>query len=152
MVNNVRTNHRGRDLNRDFQNNRIEFVREWKKVLADRHFDLALNLHEDYDAQGAYVYELAQKPPYRAEGVLDSLRPIIPPDSRSRIDTSWACNGVIRRKFTLADFDDFGLPEAIFLHFHHSGSTLTIETPSEFSLFYRILAHSTAISHCIGTV
>ena len=43
LVNNVRCNHRGRDLNRDFQNPRIELVREWRKIVTGRHFDLALD-------------------------------------------------------------------------------------------------------------
>ena len=150
LVNNVRTNQRGRDLNRDFQNPRIPFVREWRKVIGDRQFDLALNLHEDYDAQGVYIYELTYKPPHKGENILKSVRAFIPPDSRRTIDTSRAKNGVIRRRITLADFKDFGLPEAIYLHFHHSTDTLTIETPSEYSLFSRMKAQAKAVQKAIS--
>jgi hypothetical protein len=145
LTHNVRLNHRGRDLNRDFQNRHIPFVREWRRSIGDGNFDLALNLHEDYDAQGVYIYELAQQPPYLAERILRATSPIIPPDQRRQIDTSRAKGGVIRRRITLAEFKDFGLPEAIYLHFHHSSATLTIETPSEFSLYERIRAHRAAI-------
>lgn len=149
LTHNVRVNQRGRDLNRDFQNQHIPFVREWRRVIAQRRFDLALNLHEDYDAQGVYIYELSQKPPQLAESIIDSVAPIIPPDQRRTIDISRANNGVIRRRITLADFKDIGLPEAIYLHFHHSAATLTIETPSEFSLYKRTRAHAASIQTAI---
>ena len=32
-----------------------------KKVLAGRRFDLALTLHEDYDANGLYLYEMSER-------------------------------------------------------------------------------------------
>lgn len=150
LTHNVRLNHRGRDLNRDFQNRHIPFVREWRRVIGSQRFDLALNLHEDYDAQGAYIYELAQRPPFLAEKILKAVTPIIPPDQRRQIDTSRAKNGIIRRKITLADFKDFGLPEAIYLHFHHADSTLTFETPSEYSLFRRVRSHALAIQSAIS--
>ncbi|MFT4548866.1 MAG: protein MpaA [Pseudoalteromonas tetraodonis] len=152
LINNVRTNQRGRDLNRDFQNNRLPFVRAWRAVVENQHFDLALNLHEDYDAQGVYIYELKQRPPFRAEEILSAVRRIIPSDQRRKIDTSTAKGGVIRRRFTIRDFDDFGLPEALYLHFHHSDATLTIETPSAYSLFSRMQAQSAAIKAAIAAI
>ena len=152
LTHNIRLNHRGRDLNRDFQNRHIPFVREWRKVVAERRFELALNLHEDYDAQGVYIYELSNQPPFLAERLLKKVSRIIPPDTRRTIDISRANNGVIRRKIKLADFDDFGLPEALYLHFHHSKATLTFESPSEFSLFQRVRAHSAAIAAAIACI
>jgi protein MpaA len=150
LTHNIRLNHSGRDLNRDFQNRHLHFVRAWRRVVADRHFDLALNLHEDYDAQGVYVYELSNRPPYLAETVLAAASKVIPPDPRRTIDISRAKGGVIRRRISLIEFEDFGLPEAIYLHFHHSDATLTIETPSEFSLHDRIHAHSLAIDSLVA--
>ena len=152
LTHNIRLNHSGRDLNRDFQNNRIHFVREWRRVINGRKFDLALNLHEDYDAQGIYIYELSQSPPHLAEEIIKAVSPIIPTDLRRTIDISRAKNGVIRRRIKIADFEDFGLPEAIYLHFHHSANTLTIETPSEFSLHDRTRAHAEAITASIRAV
>jgi hypothetical protein len=152
LTHNIRLNHRGRDLNRDFQNRHIPFVREWRKVIGDRRFDLALNLHEDYDGQGVYIYELSQKPPDLAERILKAVAPIIPPDPRRTIDISRAKNGVIRRRIQLADFKDFGLPEAIYLHFHHSDATMTIETPSEFSLYDRTRATAASVQAAIRSL
>ena len=149
LTHNTRANHRGRDLNRDFQNNRIPFVRAWRRLIGQREFALALNLHEDYDAQGTYIYELAHRPPHLAEKILAAVSPIIAPDPRRTIDISRAKNGVIRRRITLEEFKDFGLPEAIYLHFNHSAATLTVETPSEFSLHARALAHSRAVDAAI---
>jgi protein MpaA len=52
MVNNVRVDIRGRDLNRMFQNKTLPFFRAWRKLVGDQQFRMALNLHEDYGAQG----------------------------------------------------------------------------------------------------
>ena len=152
LENNVRLNHRGRDLNRDFQNRHIPFVREWRKIVNGRRFDLALNLHEDYDAQGAYIYELKQKPPHLAEPILKEVSKFIPPDQRRTIDISRAKKGVIRRRLRIEDFEDFGIPEALYLHFNHSERTLTFETPSEFSLLTRQTAQSKAVHRAIRLV
>jgi len=61
FTNNVRMDFRRRDLNRLFHNKTLPFFRRWGKLLGSRRFRLALNLHEDYDAQGIYVYELGPR-------------------------------------------------------------------------------------------
>jgi len=149
IENNRRSNARDRDLNRDFQNARIGLISAWRKVIGDRQFDLTITLHEDYDAQGVYVYELTHNNRL-AEVALEAARPFIPPDGRRKIDDSYAKQGVIRRKIDPDNFPLPGLPEAVYLMFHHTDSSLTIETPSEFSLLSRVEAHAAALRALIG--
>ena len=58
LTNNQRTDEHGTDLNRIFRHGDATPVPELKALLAGRRFDLALTLHEDFDAQGVYLYEL----------------------------------------------------------------------------------------------
>ena len=146
FVNNVRTDERGRDMNRLFHDGTAEGIREWRDVVGERRLRICINLHEDYDAQGMYVYELNPET-RRAEAVLQAAGKVIPPDMRAEIDDSDAEKGVIRRKVTPDTLPPLpGLPEAIYLHFHHSDASLTIESPSEFALCDRIDAHVLGLS------
>lgn len=152
LVNNVRLDHRGRDMNRLFQNGRADGIRQWRKVVGKRRFRLSVNLHEDYDGQGMYVYELTNTGSKRAEAVLAAASAVIPPDRRRDIDGSAAKNGVIRKKITSGNFPLPGLPEAVYLHFEQSEATLTIESPSEFALCERVAAHVLGIDAALDWI
>jgi protein MpaA len=149
LVNNVRVDHRGRDLNREFQNGRANVIRQWRGIVGNRRFTHAAMLHEDYDALGAYIYEVSHTKQGIGEQLLSAVADIIPPDTRTRIDVSRAKNGVIRRKVTPENFPLPGLPEAIYLHFHHADTTVTFETPSEFCLYERVRAQRTVLEKLV---
>ncbi|MCE9520107.1 MAG: M14 family metallocarboxypeptidase, partial [Verrucomicrobia bacterium] len=138
IVNNTRVDQRGVDINRTFNDSREPLIAAWRKVLGSRGVSLAICLHEDYDAQGCYSYELRRKPGTLAPKVLRDCAKIIPPDTRGKIDGRNMKNGHFLRRgdFDLPDLP--GLPEAIVLHQLGSEVTLTFESPSEFSLLDRI--------------
>ena len=52
----------------------------------------------------------------------------------------------------MAAMKPMGLPEAVYLHLHHSERTFTIETPSEFSLNQRVRAHVAIIEECVRRI
>ena len=145
MVNNVRCDARGRDMNRLFLDPSAEGIGELLRIVGDRRFRLCLNLHEDYDGQGMYVYELSHQGNL-AEELLEAASAVIAPDPNPEIDGSEAVNGVIRREVTAADFMGMGLPEAVYLHLYNADATLTIESPSEFALFDRVSALKLALA------
>ncbi len=147
IVNNNRLDAEGRDLNRDFRLGRIPQVAAQMRVLAGRRFDLALTLHEDYDAQGMYLYEVVSRKPYWGEMLLEAEKQI-PPDPRGRIEGRVARAGVMRAKITPDSMSDW--PEAIFLHFQHAERTFTLESPSEFSLDHRAAALRKMISRAVA--
>ena len=82
LVNNQRIDARGRDLNRLFDRDNVTPIREWKRLLAGWRFGFVLNLHEDYDAQGIYGYELHGRPPDWGPSLLRTCSKIIPIDPR----------------------------------------------------------------------
>lgn len=137
---NTRLDHRGLDLNRRFHLDDDDLSGPWQRLIRSRPWQLALCLHEDYDAQGIYVYELGTHPGIRSHALLENAARILPADPRPRIDGSRAQAGVIRRRRLPLHLP--GLPEAVVLHQLGCPFTLTFETPSEFALDDRVLAHA----------
>jgi murein peptide amidase A len=138
LVQNSRLNEDGIDLNRVFHTNKAPVVAALKSLIRRYRFDLALMLHEDYDGQGFYLYEVQREMPFWGEALLRAVPKIMPIDPRSRIDRRISQGGLIRRRFERARFQRMGYPEAIHLHLHHSRRTFTLETPSEFALAQRV--------------
>ncbi|MFN0127038.1 MAG: M14 family metallocarboxypeptidase [Verrucomicrobiales bacterium] len=137
---NQRTDHGGEDLNRQFHRADHPLVAAWRAWLGSRPFQLGVCLHEDYDARGTYCYELARRGgPSLGDRLLSACDPILPRDSRGRIEGRRAQRGLIRR--TVPPRDLPGHPEAIALHLNYAEHNLTFETPSEFCLHDRVLAH-----------
>lgn len=137
LMGNTRADHRGLDLNRRFHLEDDDICGPWRKLMAGRALRVGLCLHEDYDGQGCYVYELSHRREAMSVGIMAELRTVLP-DPRRNIDGSRAVQGVIRRK--KAPLHLPGMPEAIVLHQLGCGVTLTFETPSEFSLDLRVRA------------
>ena len=100
----------------------------------------AICLHEDYDAQGLYAYELNRHPRHHiAEHCLKHAERFLSRDPRRVIEGRAARHAIIRpRRIPM-----FGnLPEAVALYHAGTSCTLTFETPSEHSLATRTLAHT----------
>ncbi|RYD70866.1 MAG: DUF2817 domain-containing protein [Verrucomicrobiaceae bacterium] len=152
LIANSRYEQSGLDLNRSFHRDDLPFVSGWKNIIAPYRFAAALNLHEDYDGQGLYLYEVQRDQPYWGEQLLDVARPIIPIEQRVKVDGRKSKAGLIRRRFTRGLFEIIGYPEAIWLHLHHSQRTFTVETPSEFALPHRAAAHVAIIEECARRV
>lgn len=143
LENNRREDARGRDLNRLFQS-RASPLPAWRRELGTGRFDIAISLHEDFDAHGAYIYELGGRD---GERLLAAAAAHIPPDPSSQIDGRVAVGGVIRYSgLTPENFPLPGLPEAVWLYFERCGHSITFETPSEFSLHRRVAAHAAVLS------
>jgi protein MpaA len=147
LVNNHRSDSESRDLNRLFDRSDFAPVRELKELLVGRTFQLGLNLHEDYDGRGIYLYEINPRPPDFGPGLLQAASAVLPIDERRRIDGRPFQEGLALRRANLARFPLH--PEAIYLHLHHGSHVITFETPSEFSLGARVHAHVLLIEECI---
>jgi murein peptide amidase A len=80
LVNNSRTDSQRRDLNRSFQDDAILEIAALKREIGSRRYSLCLTLHEDYDAQGIYIYEIPHAKPYWGEAMLVAAGPYVPPD------------------------------------------------------------------------
>lgn len=150
LVANTRTDHRGLDINRRFHLADDEICGPWRALLERlrRPFRACLCLHEDYDAEGIYVYELGTHQRTISHELLADSAKVIPCDPRRRIDGRAARGGVIHRRKLPADLP--GMPEAIELHLLGSPVTLTFETPSEFAIEARAEAQVRFIAAAVG--
>jgi hypothetical protein len=149
LLNNCRFAQDGADLNRTFHLETQPLVRALKTAIAGHRFQLALNLHEDFDGEGFYLYEIQRERPFWGESLLDAAREIMPIEDRARIDGRKASAGLIRRRFEPKKFIENGYPEAIYLHQHHARRSITIETPSEFALQQRIRTQAAVIGAAV---
>jgi hypothetical protein len=148
LINNARLDEHGRDLNRTFHHDEVPQIQALKALIRPYRFGLSLTLHEDYDGQGLYLYELERVTPFWGEALLDKVRPLIPIEGRTTIDGRRASKaGLMRRKLNLRRFPMF--PEALYLHHHHSRRTFTIETPSEFALDLRVRVQIALLDECV---
>ncbi len=152
LANNVRLNEDGLDLNRLFQRDDQPVVSAVKRLAAPYQFAAAMMLHEDYDGQGLYLYDVARAKPYWGEALREIARRHIAIDERKRIDGRKMTAGIHRRRVHPRLFAAMGYPEAIWLHFEHAERSLTIETPSEFALEKRVRAQVAVIEEVVRRV
>lgn len=147
---NTRVDHRGLDLNRCFHLTDDEVAGPWQREVVGRKMIMGLCLHEDYDAEGAYMYELSRERETVGGEILKEVSRILPPDGRRKIDGRTAVKGVIRPRVIPKDLP--GMPEAIELHQRGCPITLTFETPSEAALDVRVAAQQAFITAAIKRI
>lgn len=141
-----------RDLNRDYQHRQSLEVRAHTDWLQRQPpFDLALCLHEDWEAQGFYLYELnRQNRPSVASAITRAVSAILPIEPAALIDGREIDEpGIIRPISDPLLRTDW--PEAIYLAAEFAPLCYTLETPSSFPLDQRIAALRVAIDTCITT-
>ena len=155
LIENTRRDGNGIDLNRHFQDPNIPLIAAWQGFLEERCFDIAVNLHEDFDAGGIYLYELArsESPGHR---LLAACEDLISRETAAVVDGSEFANGLLRRKASeeemrrVVDQDLDGWPEAIYLYLERAKDSFTFETPSEMDLDKRIATHRRFLEAVIG--
>jgi hypothetical protein len=150
---NTRADDRGVDINRAFNDMNDPLIVAWHKVVGDRRLAIGLCLHEDYDGQGCYLYELTKRKVSIGANILRDTARILPTDPRARIDGRSAKQGLIIRR-VMPNLP--GHPEAIVLHYLGAPLALTFESPSEFCLSHRIAVQrrfiESALDHGCGAV
>ena len=138
---NIRVDATGLDLNRAFHIAGHPIISAVKRATAGHHFAACVHLHEDYDAEGIYLYELARSGDLWGQAILSAGSRHIPRDPRKTIEGTRAKLGHIHRRAVPAQFSQTDYPEAIWLFNEHTDRAYTAETPSELALPDRIAAH-----------
>jgi murein peptide amidase A len=147
LVHNRRSDAEGRDLNRCYHLDDLERIRAQKAIIAGITFRFAMCLHEDYDAQGVYLYEVRKHLRPIGPELLAAAGYHLPVDLRPRIEGRRAESGSIARRIKALKFPF--LPEAGLLALYHGDRTITLETPSEYDLGARTHAQAAAIQRGI---
>ncbi|MCF3648207.1 M14 family metallopeptidase [Synoicihabitans lomoniglobus] len=151
-----RENAAGIDLNRDYlrpQSPEVAAHVRWLERLP--RFDLALCLHEDWEATGFYLYELDDtgRPSFAAR-LRDAGAAHLPIDPESIIDGRPIDEpGIIRPESDPALRETW--PEAIYLREHHTHLCFTTETPTGLAQDQRIATQAAiarrAITETVNT-
>lgn len=146
----TRENADGVDLNRDFNRPRTPEIRAHVAWLARQPApDLAICLHEDWEAQGFYLYEINRHGlPSPARAMLAAIAGVCPVEPSASID-GWAVDepGIIRT----VDESQLGdtLPESLFLREAGARLGYTVESPSARPLAERIAALQHAVAAAV---
>ena len=147
LQHNNRHDAEGRDLNRGYRRRNVPVIEAQKKILRGRTFDAALMLHEDFDAHGVYLYEIEGTRPFWGEKLLAAAAKHVPREPRKMVEGRACRRGLIRKSIRPDLMPDH--PEAFLLRFGHSGRSMTIETPSEFSMAARVQAHGAVLDEVL---
>jgi murein peptide amidase A len=142
---NRRENFKGIDLNRDYRHLISDEVRahvEW--LQRQPPFNISLCLHEDWEAQGFYLYEVnPQQLPSLAEKIIAAVARVCPIEQAVLIDNWPAAEGIIRPAVIPAERPQW--PEALYLMTNKSRLNYTMEAPSDFPMATRVAALVTAV-------
>lgn len=135
---NRRGNEDGLDLNRDYRSLKAPAVRthiDW--LLRQPRFEVTLLLHEDWESNGFYLYELnPSRERSFAEAIIQRVSRVCPIDTSPEIEGRPAENGIICANPDLMQRPDW--PEAFYLIHHKSPVSYTLEAPSDFELSTRV--------------
>ncbi len=137
---NSRENAQGLDLNRQYLQPEAEEIRAHIKWLKRQpSFDICLCLHEDWEAEGFYIYELnPDHLPSFALPIINRVAEVCPIDKSLMIEGRPAVNGIIS---PLADPRARPQwPEVFYLLTHKTRLSYTAEAPSDFQLVTRVAA------------
>jgi murein peptide amidase A len=143
---NQRENIEGVDLNRDYLEPKAPETRAHVSWLGRQPgFDLAVCLHEDWEAAGFYLYELARDAsPQAAQTIRNHVAQVLPIEAAEVIDGRPADEaGIIRPESDPALRVTW--PEAIYLFNHHTHTCYTFETPSAKPMQDRVAAQLIAM-------
>ena len=147
----TRENIAGVDLNRDYRGPQSAEVRAhvaWLDTLPA--LDLSLILHEDWESDGYYLYEVNYDAlPSPGLKIIEAVREFCPIQPTSIIDETWECeNGIIRPNIKPEDRPLWA--EAVYLIVNKTRLSLTLEAPSDFPLPFRAAAHVRAVYAGLG--
>ncbi len=142
---NIRTNHDGLDLNRKFKSTDPPQEVVIAKNLFDSPFDLTIELHEDVDSSGYYLFHSSagSSPPLLAGKILNKVKTVMPINMDSEIEGIVANSGAIERVGIDDEMDWW--PMAFYSLSKGTKSCLTLETGTQFPMQTRVEAHLIAI-------
>jgi len=142
---NTRFNHEGVDLNREFKSPSPPREVVLAQKLFDSRFDLTLELHEDVDSSGYYLFHSSADGfrPALVPGILNNVKTVMPINLDSEIDGIPAKDGDIERVCVDNKMDWW--PMALYSLSRGTSTCLTLETATRFPMRTRVRAHLKAI-------
>jgi murein peptide amidase A len=146
----IRENHNGKDLNRLFKHESPPYEVAFAKSTFDKHYDLTIELHEDYMTPGYYLYQKGTHAEDDGLGkkILQNVRNIMPINQSGEIDGNSAQGGIIVQENDYKTMDWW--PMALYAFSNNIRKCLTLETATKFSMKERVEAHLIAINTALN--
>ncbi len=140
------TNPAGEDLNREFKAASPPREVALVQSVFSGKFDLSLELHEDVDSSGYYLYQKTQADTGRfpGDGILSAVSRVLPIHPGEEIDGMPAERGMIQPLSGPEEMEWW--PMALYSLWKGTDICLTLETPTRFPEAQRTEAHITAMA------
>ena len=141
----TRLNHQGIDGNWAFLKTDVPEVSIIKRFIEGRSFKAVVDLHEDWESPGYYLYEQFRDMAPLGERVTDRVSAICPLNTAPEIEGENAVNGVIHPSMDIERRrKGEGIPIALFQQ-AYTDHLVTSETPLTLDLEARVSAHLAAL-------
>lgn len=148
----IRYDPRGRDLNRQFNKPVHPAVAGFCSAVSGRRFDLFMDLHEDCDFYGMYLYETLDTMEQSAAGatlgrtILDACRMLAPLSDGDDLGGICTHDGMVQAAITRAEIETWEeWPIALYAFVEHTHHVVTVETPGKQPLELRRALHGIAL-------
>jgi hypothetical protein len=149
---NRRENDQGVDLNREYlEPKAAETLAHITWLNRQPFFELCLCLHEDWESDGFYVYELnPEAKPSLADHIVAQVAEVCPVDQSDIIEGRPARGGIIRPSVDPRSRPQW--PESFYLLTYKTQLSYTLEAPSDFPLATRVAALVTGVRAALAAL
>ena len=140
----TRHNAQDVDINWAYKRDDVPEIQIVRRLVADRRFAFVVDLHEDWESPGFYLYELRRQGEPVSPQIMEKVSRICPLNTRPVIEGQPATGGIIMpTEEKHAELRGEGIPVVLFDH--HTDHLLTTETPTALPLAQRVQAHLAAL-------
>lgn len=148
-VHGTRENAEGVDLNWVYDRADLPEIQALRRAIAGRRFRFIMDLHEDWESPGYYVYELRRNGPYIGDELSDQVARVCPINRDPVIEGDAAVAGVIHPEPYADRRESRGHGVPVALYEEYTDHLLTSESPTPLPLQTRVDAHLTALAAAI---
>jgi hypothetical protein len=148
----TRNNRKNIDLNRMFREAKVPHEVEFVKSVLEQPYDLDLELHEDVDSSGYYLYQKDKGPSLSSLGrdILNGVATIHPINLSEEIEGIEADRGLLSRLSEPEEMEWW--PMAIYAFKQGCSHVFTLETSPALPMDIRVKAHLKAIQTALENV
>jgi predicted deacylase len=147
-VHDTRHNRLDLDLNWSYSRQDVPEIAAVRRFIAGRRFEAVVDLHEDWESPGFYLYELRREQPRIGAEIARRVAEVCPLNTSRVIEGLPASNGVIHpdpnRETTNRGA---GIPIVLFKE--HTEHLITTEAPTTLPLDVRVRTHLIALNTII---
>jgi murein peptide amidase A len=147
-VHNTRHNRQDVDINWAYFRNDVQEIEIFQRFVDRRRFEAVIDLHEDWESSGYYMYEQRRGTPIIGHELVKRVSTVCPLNTNPCIEGVEAVNSVIEPDSESVTAErGAGIPIVLFQQ--HTNHLITSETPTALSMKTRVCAHLIAVQAMI---